>query len=43
MAEGDVNGAVIMLSDDDTSVADEKQSALVEAAALYFGRQMEQS
>ena len=43
MAEGDVNGAVIMLSDDDASVADEKQSALVEAAALYFGRQMEQS
>lgn len=42
LAEGDVNGAVIMLSDNENSVANEKQTALVEAAALYFGRQMEQ-
>ena len=42
LAEGDVNGAVIMLSDNENSVANDKQTALVEAAALYFGRQMEQ-
>ena len=38
---GDVNGAVIMLSDKDNSAVDEKTKALVEAAAMYFGKQME--
>ncbi len=42
LAQGDVNGAVIMLSDNENSVATEKQQALVEAAAMYFGKQMEQ-
>jgi AbrB family transcriptional regulator (stage V sporulation protein T) len=41
MADGDVNGAVIMLSDKDNSAVDEKTKALVEAAAMYFGKQME--
>ena len=43
LAAGDVNGAVIMLSSDsgnDTATAE--QSALVQAAALYFGKQMEE-
>lgn len=43
LASGDVNGAVIMLSSDngnDTATAE--QSALVQAAALYFGKQMEE-
>lgn len=43
MAEGDVNGAVIMLAKDDNSTVDDKQTALIEAAAMYFGKQMEQS
>lgn len=41
MADGDVNGAVIMLSDKENSAVDEKTKALVEAAAMYFGKQME--
>ena len=43
LASGDVNGAVIMLSGDsgnDTATAE--QSALVQAAAMYFGKQMEE-
>ncbi len=42
LADGDVNGAVIMLSENDSSVSDEKKKVLVEAAAMYFGKQMEQ-
>ena len=41
MADGDVNGAVIMLSDKENSAVDDKTKALVEAAAMYFGKQME--
>ena len=41
MADGDVNGAVIMLSDKENSTVDDKTKALVEAAAMYFGKQME--
>ena len=41
MADGDVNGAVIMLSDKDNSTVDDKTKALVEVAAMYFGKQME--
>lgn len=43
LSAGDVNGAVIMLSSDngdDTATAE--QSALVQAAAMYFGKQMEE-
>ena len=32
---------VIMLSDKENSAVDEKTKALVEAAAMYFGKQME--
>ena len=39
--DGDVNGAVIMLSDKENSAVDDKTKALVEAAAMYFGKQME--
>lgn len=43
LTSGDVNGAVIMLNNDngnDTATAE--QSALVQAAAMYFGKQMEE-
>lgn len=43
LASGDVNGAVIMLSsDNDNDIATAEQSALVQAAAMYFGKQMEE-
>lgn len=42
LAQGDVNGAVIMLSPDDNAIATSEQTALVQAAALYFGKQMEE-
>ncbi len=42
MAQGDVNGAVIMLAGDNNDVATGEQSALVQAAAMYFGKQMEE-
>ncbi len=42
MASGDVNGAVIMLAGDNNDTATAEQSALVQAAAMYFGKQMEE-
>ena len=42
LASGDVNGAVIMLSDGARDEATAEQSALVQAAAMYFGKQMEE-
>ncbi|MDE7230691.1 MAG: AbrB/MazE/SpoVT family DNA-binding domain-containing protein [Oscillospiraceae bacterium] len=42
LASGDVNGAVIMLSDGANDTATAEQSALVQAAAMYFGKQMEE-
>lgn len=42
LAQGDVNGAVIMLANDGNDVATGEQSALVQAAAMYFGKQMEE-
>ena len=43
LASGDVNGAVIMLSgDNEKDAATAEQSALVQAAAMYFGKQMEE-
>lgn len=42
LASGDVNGAVIMLSDGANETATAEQSALVQAAAMYFGKQMEE-
>ena len=42
ISQGDVNGAVIMLSGDDNEFATSEQSALVQAAAMYFGKQMEE-
>ncbi len=42
VSHGDVNGAVIMLSDSDDKYASPEQTALVQAAAMYFGKQMEQ-
>ena len=43
LASGDVNGAVIMLnSDNGANTATAEQSALVQAAAMYFGKQMEE-
>ena len=43
LASGDVNGAVIMLSgDNEKDSATAEQSALVQAAAMYFGKQMEE-
>ena len=42
LSQGDVNGAVIMLSGDDNEFATNEQSALVQAAAMYFGKQMEE-
>lgn len=42
LASGDVNGAVIMLSDGSSDSATAEQSALVQAAAMYFGKQMEE-
>ena len=42
LASGDVNGAVIMLAGDSNDIATAEQSALVQAAAMYFGKQMEE-
>ena len=42
LAQGDVNGAVIMLSGDNNEFATNEQTALVQAAAMYFGKQMEE-
>lgn len=42
LAQGDVNGAVIMLADEKDALATAEQSALVQAAAMYFGKQMEE-
>ncbi len=43
LASGDVNGAVIMLAgDNEKDAATAEQSALVQAAAMYFGKQMEE-
>ena len=42
MAQGDVNGAVVMLSGDGSEYATPEQTALVKAAAMYFSKQMEE-
>lgn len=42
LAQGDVNGAVIMLADENDALVTAEQSALVQAAAMYFGKQMEE-
>lgn len=42
LAQGDVNGAVIMLAGEGSEIATGEQSALVQAAAMYFGKQMEE-
>ena len=42
VAQGDVNGAVIMLSGDGNEYATPEQTALVKAAAMYFSKQMEE-
>ncbi len=42
LSQGDVNGAVIMLAGDNNEFATGEQSALVQAAAMYFGKQMEE-
>ncbi|MDR0821659.1 MAG: AbrB/MazE/SpoVT family DNA-binding domain-containing protein [Oscillospiraceae bacterium] len=39
---GDVSGAVIMLSDESHEYATPEQTALVQAAAMYFSKQMEE-
>ena len=42
VAQGDVNGAVLMLSGDGNEYATPEQTALVKAAAMYFSKQMEE-
>ncbi len=42
VAQGDVNGAVVMLSGTGTEYATPEQTALVKAAAMYFSKQMEE-
>ena len=42
VAQGDVNGAVVMLSGGGSEYATPEQTALVKAAAMYFSKQMEE-
>ncbi len=42
VSQGDVNGAVMMLSANGDEYATPEQLALVQAAAMYFGKQMEE-
>lgn len=42
VAQGDVNGAVVMLSGNGSEYATPEQTALVKAAAMYFSKQMEE-
>lgn len=42
VVQGDVSGAVIMLASDGHEYATPEQTALVQAAAMYFGKQMEE-
>lgn len=42
VSQGDVNGAVLMLSGNGTEYATPEQNALVQAAAMYFSKQMEE-
>ena len=42
ITQGDVSGAVMMLSSESSEYATPEQSALVQAAAMYFGKQMEE-
>ncbi len=42
VAQGDVNGAVVMLSGGVSEYATPEQTALVKAAAMYFSKQMEE-
>ncbi|MBQ8825781.1 MAG: hypothetical protein IJ007_01660 [Oscillospiraceae bacterium] len=42
VSQGDVNGAVMMLSANGNDYATPEQLALVQAAAMYFGKQMEE-
>ncbi len=42
ISQGDVNGAVMMLDGDGAEYATPEQTALVQAAAMYFSKQMEE-
>jgi AbrB family transcriptional regulator (stage V sporulation protein T) len=42
VSQGDVSGAVMMLSSEGHEYATPEQAALVQAAAMYFGKQMEE-
>lgn len=42
ISQGDVNGAVMMLQGEGTEYATPEQTALVQAAAMYFSKQMEE-
>lgn len=42
VAQGDVSGAVMILSGDGHEYASPEQTALVQAAAMYFSKQMEE-
>ena len=42
VSQGDVSGAVMMLSGNGTEYASPEHTALVEAAAMYFSKQMEE-
>ncbi|NLJ15625.1 MAG: AbrB/MazE/SpoVT family DNA-binding domain-containing protein [Clostridiales bacterium] len=42
LSQGDVSGAIMLLSADNHKYADQTQTALVQAGAMYFGKQMEE-
>lgn len=42
ISQGDVSGAVVMLASDSNDTVSPAQSAIVQTAAMYFGKQMEQ-
>lgn len=42
LTQGDVSGAVMLLSADGIKHADQSQISLVQAGAMYFGKQMEE-
>lgn len=42
ISQGDVSGAVVMLASDTSEKATPAHSALVQTAAMYFGKQMEE-
>lgn len=42
ISQGDISGAVVLLAGDHADFATPEQAALVQAATLYFGKQMEE-